>query len=114
MSFDPLTENEPTASAPVPAPAAASSAITASRLKRQLVDQAIEAARHADWAAAAEINEKILESGPDSAAENRAAKAYWELGELGKAREHYQSALAIDPTNAKAKRYIAKVEAEIK
>ncbi len=106
MSFDPLTENDPTAPAPAPAPAATSSAITASRLKRQLVDQAIEAARHADWAAAAEINEKILESGPDSAAENRAAKAYWELGELGKAREHYQSALAIDPTNRIAERNI--------
>ncbi len=108
MSFDPLTENDPTASAPVPAPApaAASSAITASRLKRQQTDQAIEAARQADWAAAAEINEKILESGPDSAAENRAAKAYWELGELGKAREHYQSALAIDPTNRIAERNI--------
>ena len=104
MSFDPLTENEPTAS--VPAPAAASSAITASRLKRQLVDQAIEAARKADWAAAVEVNEKILESGPDSASENRAAKAYWELGELGKAREHYQSALAIDPTNRIAERNI--------
>ena len=106
MSFDPLTENEPAASAPTLAPAAASSAITASRLKRQQVDQAIDAARRADWAAAAEINEKILETGPDSAAENRAAKAYWELGELGKAREHYQSALAIDPTNRIAERNI--------
>ena len=108
MSFDPLTENDPTASAPTPAPApaAASSAITASRLRRQLVDQAIEAARNADWAAAAEVNEKILESGPDSAAENRTAKAYWELGELGQAREHYQSALALDPTNRIAERNI--------
>jgi tetratricopeptide (TPR) repeat protein len=97
MSFDPLTENEP---------AAVSSAITASRLKRQLVDQAIDAARRADWIAAAEINEKILEMGPDSTAENRAAKAYWEQGELGQAREHYQSALAIDPTNRIAERNI--------
>jgi tetratricopeptide (TPR) repeat protein len=102
MSFDPLTENEPTA----PVSASAPSALTASRLKRQLVDQAIEAARKADWFAAAEINEKILEMGPDSAAENRAAKAYWEQGELGKAREHYQSALAIDPTNRIAERNI--------
>ena len=46
MSFDPLTQNEP---------AAVSSAITASRLKRQLVDQAIDAARQADWIAAAEV-----------------------------------------------------------
>jgi hypothetical protein len=97
MSFDPLTQNEP---------AAVSSAITASRLKRQLVDQAIDAARRADWVAAAEVNEKILEMGPDSAAENRTAKSYWEQGELGKAREHYQSALSIDPTNRIADRNI--------
>ncbi len=100
MSFDPLTENEP---------AAVSSAITASRQKRQLVEQAIEAARKADWLAAAEINLKILEMGPDSAAENRAAKAYWEQGELGQAREHYQSALAIDPTNRIAERNIGRL-----
>ncbi|MGD8486456.1 MAG: tetratricopeptide repeat protein, partial [Chloroflexota bacterium] len=102
MSFDPLTENEPAA----PAPAAASNAMTASRQKRQLLEQAIDAARRADWIAAAEINERMLEMGPDSAAENRAAKAYWEQGELGKAREHYQSALAIDPTNRIAERNI--------
>ncbi|MEA2026014.1 MAG: hypothetical protein U9O18_04925 [Chloroflexota bacterium] len=100
MSFDPLTQNEP---------AAVSSAITASRLKRQLVDEAIDAARQADWIVAAEVNEKILEMGPDSAAENRTAKAYWEQGELGKAREHYQSALAIDPTNRIAERNIGRL-----
>ena len=97
MSFDPLTENKP---------AAVSSAITASRQKRSLTDQAIDAARQADWVTAAEINEKILEMGPDSAAENRTAKSYWEQGELGKAREHYQSALSIDPTNRIADRNI--------
>ena len=100
MSFDPLTENEP---------AAVSTAITASRQKRSLTDQAIDAARQADWIAAAEINETILEMGPDSAAENRTAKAYWEQGELGKAREHYQSALAIDPTNRIAERNIGRL-----
>ena len=104
MSFDPLTENEPAPSASAP-----SNAVTASRLKRQLVDQAIDAARRADWAAAAEINERILEMGPDSAAENRTAKAYWELGELGNAREHYQSALALDPTNRVAERNIGRL-----
>jgi tetratricopeptide (TPR) repeat protein len=103
MSFDPLSENQPGM------PAATSSAVTASRQKRNLVDQAIGAARKADWLAAAEINEKILELGPDSAAENRAAKAYWEQGELGKAREHYQSALALDPTNRIAERNIGRL-----
>jgi tetratricopeptide (TPR) repeat protein len=100
MSFDPLTENEP---------AALSSAMTASRLKRQLVEQAINAARRADWAAAAEANLKVLEMGPDSAAQNRLAKSYWEMGELALAREHYQSALAIDPTNRIAERNIGRL-----
>jgi tetratricopeptide (TPR) repeat protein len=100
MSFDALTENEP---------AAVSSAMTASRLKRQLVEQAIDAARRAEWAAAAEVNQKVLEMGPDSAAQNRLAKAYWEMGELAMAREHYQSALAVDPTNRIAERNIGRL-----
>ncbi len=100
MSFDPLTDNEP---------AAVSSIITASRQKRQYVEQAIDAARHADWAAAVEANQKVLEMGPDSAAQNRLAKAYWELGELSQAREHYQSALALDPTNRIAERNIGRL-----
>jgi tetratricopeptide (TPR) repeat protein len=100
MSFDPLTENEPVA---------VSSAMTASRLKRHLVEQAIDAARRADWAAAAESNQKVLELGPDGAAQNRLAKAYWEMGELALAREHYQSALAIDPTNRIAERNIGRL-----
>jgi tetratricopeptide (TPR) repeat protein len=100
MSFDPLIENEPST---------ASSAINASRQKRQLVEQAINAARRADWSAAAEANKKVLEMGPDGAAQNRLAKSYWELGELAKAREHYQSALAIDPTNRIAERNIGRL-----
>jgi len=39
-------------------------------------------------------------------AENRLAKAFWEQGELGAAREHYQTALALDPTNRIAERNI--------
>jgi hypothetical protein len=99
MSFDPLIEPRTDGSGP-------SSALTVSRQKRQLVDQAIDAARAADWTAAVGINERILDFGPDSAAENRLAKAYWEMGELSKAREHYQAALALDPTNRIAERNI--------
>ena len=40
------------------------------------------AADPADWAEAVKINERILELGADSEAENRLAKAYWEMGEL--------------------------------
>ncbi|MFI5261016.1 MAG: tetratricopeptide repeat protein [Candidatus Limnocylindrales bacterium] len=90
MSLTPVTESAPN---PV-------------RLKRQLVDQAIDAARRAEWAEAAELNRRILDLSPDSPSENRLAKALWELGELAEARVHYQAALALDPTNRIAERNI--------
>jgi hypothetical protein len=81
-------------------------AVNQIRLKRQLVDQAIAHATAAQWAEAAETNKRLLELGPDAEAENRLAKSLWELGELGAAREHYQTALALDPTNRIAERNI--------
>jgi len=76
------------------------------RLRRQYAEQAIAHASAAEWTEAAETNKRILELGPDPEAENRLAKALWELGELGAAREHYQTALALDPTNRIAERNI--------
>ena len=76
------------------------------RLKRQLAEQAIAQATAAEWAEAAETNRRIIEMGPDVESENRLAKALWEQGELGEAREHYQTALALDPTNRIAERNI--------
>ena len=93
MSFS-MTEGGPTP------------AINATRLKRQLTEQAIAAATAADWEAAADLNKRILDLGADSAAENRLAKSYWEMGELATARDHYQAALALDPTNRVAERNI--------
>ena len=95
MSFNSLTEGN-----------APSNALTTTRLKRQLVEQAIDAATAAEWEKAAKINEQLLDMGPDSEAENRLAKAFWEQGELATAREHYQAALALDPTNRIAERNI--------
>jgi tetratricopeptide (TPR) repeat protein len=76
------------------------------RLRRQYAEQAIAQASAAEWSEAADTNRRILELGPDPEAENRLAKALWELGELGAAREHYQTALALDPTNRIAERNI--------
>ncbi len=84
----------------------AASAANQVRLKRQLAEQAISQASAARWAEAAETNRKLLELGTDAEAENRLAKALWELGELAAAREHYQIALALDPTNRIAERNI--------
>ncbi|HEY7524251.1 MAG TPA: tetratricopeptide repeat protein [Candidatus Limnocylindrales bacterium] len=80
--------------------------MTQTRLKRQLAEQAIAQAATAAWSDAVDTNRKLLELGPDAEAENRLAKALWELGELASAREHYQTALALDPTNRIAERNI--------
>jgi hypothetical protein len=81
-------------------------AINTTRLKRQLTEQAIAAATAGDWSTAADINRRLLELGPSVEAENRLAKSLWEMGELANAREHYQTALALDPTNRIAERNI--------
>jgi len=90
--------------------AAAQTPAGQTRLKRQLADQAISQATAAQWADAAETNRRLIELGPDAEAENRLAKALWELGELGAAREHYQTALALDPTNRIAERNIDRLK----
>ena len=88
----------------------AQSPVTLNRQKRQLADQAIALATAASWSEAAETNRRLLELGPDAEAENRLAKSHWELGELGAAREHYQIALALDPTNRIAERNIDRLK----
>jgi hypothetical protein len=88
----------------------APSPVNLNRQKRQLADQAIAQATAAEWAEAAATNRRLLELGPDAEAENRLAKSLWELGELGNAREHYQTALALDPTNRIAERNIDRLK----
>jgi tetratricopeptide (TPR) repeat protein len=89
---------------------AAQSPVNLTRQKRQLADQAIAQASAAQWAEAAATNRKLLELGPDAESENRLAKSLWELGELRAAREHYQTALALDPTNRIAERNIDRLK----
>ncbi len=86
------------------------SPVNLTRQKRQLADQAITQATAAQWTEAAATNRKLLELGPDAEAENRLAKSLWELGELGAAREHYQTALALDPTSRIAERNIDRLK----
>jgi tetratricopeptide (TPR) repeat protein len=84
--------------------------VNLTRQKRQLAEQAIAQAADSQWADAAETNRKLLELGTDAEAENRLAKALWELGELASAREHYQTALSLDPTNRIAERNIDRLK----
>jgi tetratricopeptide (TPR) repeat protein len=84
--------------------------VNLTRQKRQLAEQAIAQAAASEWADAADTNRKLLELGADAEAENRLAKALWELGELASAREHYQTALSLDPTNRIAERNIDRLK----
>jgi len=86
------------------------SPVNLNRQKRQLADQAIAQATAAQWTEAVATNRRLLELGADAEGENRLAKALWELGELGSAREHYQTALALDPTNRIAERNIDRLK----
>jgi tetratricopeptide (TPR) repeat protein len=86
------------------------SPVNLTRQKRQLAGQAIAEAAAAKWSEAAATNRKLLELGPDAESENRLAKSLWELGELRAAREHYQTALALDPTNRIAQRNIDRLK----
>ena len=88
----------------------APSPVNLNRQKRQLADQAIAQATAAQWSEAAATNRRLLELGPDAEGENRLAKSLWELGELGAAREHYQTALALDPTSRIAERNIDRLK----
>jgi hypothetical protein len=88
----------------------ATSPAATTRIKRTLAEQAIASAAAGKWSEAADINRRLLELGPEADAENRLAKALWEQGELGSAREHYQAALAIDPTNRIAERNIDRLK----
>ncbi len=88
----------------------ANAPVNQTRVKRQLADQAIAHAAAGQWVEAADTNTKLLELGPDVEAENRLAKALWEQGELASAREHYQTALALDPTNRIAERNIDRLK----
>jgi Tetratricopeptide repeat len=88
----------------------AQSPVNLNRQKRQLADQAIAQATAAQWEESADTNRRLLELGADAEAENRLAKSLWELGELGNAREHYQTALALDPTNRIAERNIDRLK----
>jgi tetratricopeptide (TPR) repeat protein len=75
------------------------------RVRRQLVERAIEQAMRNAWEEAAETNRQLVEQfEPDVEAWNRLGKAYAELGRIAEARDAYGKALSIDPSNTIARR----------
>lgn len=81
------------------------------RLLRRLTQAAMQAAFKGEWERAAQLNQRITELAPrDVAAWNRLGHALAELGRVAAAREAYQRALEIDPTNSIAQRNVTRLD----
>lgn len=74
-----------------------------------LAQTAVSLAMNGDWAQALKANLSILKQTPgDIGALNRLARAYFELGEIGKARATTQKVLKVDPINSIATKCLEK------
>lgn len=77
----------------------------------QLQTAAITAAKKADWAAALQLNQNILDQSPDDlAALNRLGLAHAQLGEIKAARTAFEKALQVDKYNSIAKKHLATIK----
>jgi tetratricopeptide (TPR) repeat protein len=79
------------------------------RLRRRLQDQAVDYAAKNRWEEAVETNLHLNNLGEDADTFNRLGKAYFELGKLSEAREAYQNALRINPTNSIARKNVERL-----
>jgi tetratricopeptide (TPR) repeat protein len=81
-----------------------------SRVRRQMVDQAVKLAINGNWEDAATLNRDILALlGEQSDSYNRLGKAMSELGKPEEARAAYARSLELDPSNTIAKRNLDKL-----
>lgn len=83
--------------------------------RRHRVDAAIAYALERRWDLAAAENRGLLEEDPkDVESANRLGKALTELGDVGAAIEAYERAVNIDPTNAIARKNLARLQEQKK
>lgn len=81
-----------------------------SKLKKHWVDRAISLAMQNRWEEAVAANRAILDFSPrDVDSYNRLGRALTELGNYREAREAYQRALELDPSNAIAQKNLARL-----
>jgi hypothetical protein len=80
------------------------------RFKRLRTEQAIQLAMQSRWDDAITANKAIIAVFPDEAeAHNRLGKALSESGKIKEAREAYQRALEIEPSNAIARKNLERL-----
>ena len=81
------------------------------RLRRMKAEQAVNLAMQSRWTEAAELNQQIIEASPkDLEAHNRLGKALMELARFDEAREAYNHALRLDPTNTIAQKNLQRLD----
>jgi tetratricopeptide (TPR) repeat protein len=80
------------------------------RMRRRLQDQAIELAAKSRWQEAVDINRQLISLGEDADTYNRLGKAYFELGRFAEARDTYQHALRLNPSNTIAKKNLTRLQ----
>ena len=79
--------------------------------KRQLVEDARQAALEGRWEEAIALNQQLIERSPrDAEAHNRLGRAFLALRRYGDATEAYSSALRADPANLIARRNLQRLE----
>jgi hypothetical protein len=83
------------------------------RMRWDYTQKAIALAQESRWQETVETNQRILQLFPeDVEAWNRLGKAWMELGEYGEARAAFQQVLELAPSNAIARRNLAKVSSD--
>jgi hypothetical protein len=82
------------------------------RFKRQRTEQAIQLAMQSRWDDAITANKAIIAVFPEEAdAHNRLGKALSEIGRIKEARESYQRALELEPSNQIARKNLDRLSA---
>lgn len=84
---------------------------TKQKTRKQLVEDAREAALSGSWPNAVTLNQLIVSRFPrDAEAHNRLGHAYLELNQYSSALEAYSAALKLDPANMIARRNLQRLE----
>jgi len=74
------------------------------RLKKRLLERAVELSTTNSWEEAIATNEQLLQLGDDVDCHNRIGKALLELGRFAEARAAYDDALRLNPSNTIARK----------
>jgi hypothetical protein len=79
------------------------------RLKKRLLDQAVELSTANQWEEAITTNRQLLQLGEDAECFNRIGKAYLELGQFAESKAAYEDALRLNPSNVIARKNITRL-----